>query len=272
MSSTAACEQVASSPIDPERIAEAVQRLRVDGYAVLEDVVPLDAIAAWRAAFPPLLEDFARRVPANRGAHRWCMRLPFAAPFSDPVFTANPAALAVMRAILGDDIVCGLFTSDTPFPGAEHQGVHRDIAPLFPRLGVPLPPCALVVNIPLVDYTEDNGPMEVWPGGTHLAPDDVDAARAAPTMLSRRLRLTVGSLLLRDLRTWHRGTPNRSAEPRPNLTATYTHPWYRLDPVPVTIAASVFSTLRGEQQRIFRQARVVPDELEETLRERPLNG
>jgi hypothetical protein len=54
---------------------------------------------------------------------------------------------------------------------AVHQNAHCDIMPLFPELAIPLPVFSLVLNIPLVDVTEENGPLEVWPGGTHLNPD-----------------------------------------------------------------------------------------------------
>jgi ectoine hydroxylase-related dioxygenase (phytanoyl-CoA dioxygenase family) len=248
-------------------VAEAVMRLRVDGYAILADVIDPVLVQNWRRAMGPLLERFTRTWDANRGARRWCMRLPFASPFDDPAFSAHPTVLAVVRALLGEDIICGLFTSDTPLPGAEEQAVHRDIGPLFPGLGIPLPPSAIVLNIPLVDYTDENGPMEIWPGGTHHAPADADPVRWAATMPSRRLCIRAGSLLLRDLRTWHRGTPNRSEAPRTNLTATYTPSWFRLLEVPVTLSATAFRSLTGEQLRLFRYARVVPDVDEERVRE-----
>ncbi len=258
--------------VDQAVVARAAQQVRIDGYAIVEEVVPLEKVRLWRAAIGPMLAERAARSEANRGPGRHFMRLPFVAPFSDPDFAMHPVALAIMRAIMGAEVVCGLFTSDTPLPGAPEQQVHRDIDQLYKSIPLVLPPAALVLNIPLVDYSPDNGPMEIWPGGTHLATDDADLAALAPRMHSERPLLRTGSLMIRDLRTWHRGTANRSSAARPNLTATYTPPWHRLLEVPVTVTAASFAAMDPAMRSLFRFARVVADGDAAADLDRPLNG
>ncbi len=81
--------------------------------------------------------------------------------------------------------------------------------PLFPELAIPLPVFSLVVNIPLVDVTEENGPLEVWPGGTHQNPDrsnhdtlnntvnpHLHIVRAAEHMYSGKVFMPKGSILI----------------------------------------------------------------------------
>jgi ectoine hydroxylase-related dioxygenase (phytanoyl-CoA dioxygenase family) len=75
-------------------------------------------------------------------------------------------------------------------------------------------------------------------------------------MQSERPLLRAGSLLLRDLRLWHRGTPNRSQSARPNLALIYARPWLAIDYPPVSIARATYSALPERAQRLFRKARL----------------
>jgi hypothetical protein len=105
----------------------------------------------------------------------------------------------------------------------------------------PAPPSTLVVNIALRDVSEEDGAIELWPG-SHLEPGmdnpipHVDLARrrdngAGPI----RGATKKGSLVIRDLRLWHRGRANPSNELRHMLTqlhyaasaAEHPHCWAR---------------------------------------------
>jgi ectoine hydroxylase-related dioxygenase (phytanoyl-CoA dioxygenase family) len=83
------------------------------------------------------------------------------------------------------------------------------------------------MNIPLVDTHEGNGPMEMWPGGTHLHADrsystkGYNKEQLAAHMTSVKALMPAGSILIRDIRMWHRATPNVSNEPRPNIAMIY---------------------------------------------------
>ena len=45
--------------------------------------------------------------------------------------------------------------------------------------------------------------------------------------------MPAGSVLVRDIRTWHRGTPNRSETARPNLAMIYSRPWLKTQYPPI---------------------------------------
>jgi hypothetical protein len=141
---------------------------------------------------------------------------------------ASPLAGAVTQAILGEG-AWGSFPSyscNVNCPGSEDQDVHFD----------PAPPGTLVVNIALRDVSPADGAIELWPG-SHLEPGMVNPI-PEEDLARRRLAggqpvrgaTKLGSLIIRDMRLWHRGRANPSSEPRHMLTilhyprAAATHP------------------------------------------------
>jgi hypothetical protein len=148
----------------------AVELVKVDGFVVLERVLPPQLVSTLLSEFLRLFEEYRTRTDPNRGARRYQMHLPFQSPFNVESVIANSYALQIVDALLGEDAVCQYFASDTPLPGSDYQAVHSDLPALFPGAAFSLPVYSLVVNFPLIDFTSENGPLEIWPGGTHLAP------------------------------------------------------------------------------------------------------
>jgi hypothetical protein len=236
----------------PETLRLAAQAVRTDGYVLFERVLPPDLVARMRSEFERVFNGYVARTDPNRGANRYQMHLPFAAPFNDARVIENPLALAVLDEVLGKDYICHYFASDTPMPGSDYQQVHSDIGLLFPEMPLSLPAYSVVVNIPLVDFTPENGPLEIWPGGTHLMPGKVDMAELAPAMRSEPVLMPAGSLLIRDMRMWHRGTPNRSDHLRPNMALIYSRPWLSVNYPKIGIPQETYDALGERAKRLFR--------------------
>lgn len=128
-----------------------------------------------------------------------------------------------------------------PVPGASpsRQPVHSDAD--FRHLDHPF---ALVVNIPLITMTPENGSTELWLG-THSHESGIDAqegshgerasGRIREDVLAERKELRAqsqpvvkkGSVVIRDLRLWHAGMPNTSGDVRIMLAMIHFAPWYR---------------------------------------------
>lgn len=126
-----------------------------------------------------------------------------------------------------------------PVPGspAQRQPVHSDA-----DFAHPSHPFELVVNVPLVSMTPANGSTELWLG-THnnaiSAQDGAHGERASGRIREdilekeRQERPPVqppvkkGAIVVRDLRLWHAGMPNMSAEVRVMLAMIHFAPWYR---------------------------------------------
>ena len=99
------------------------------------------------------------------------------------------------------------------------------------------PAVSLVINIAPMDVTEHNGSIELWPGShldTNVALDDatikvdeqiVEARREiAPPVRGNTKK---GSVLIRDMRLWHRGMPNSSDRPRQMIAMVHNIHWFR---------------------------------------------
>src|SRR3954451_23260274 len=166
--------------LDPESFRTAVLLLHTAGYVVLRDALLQDVVAGAREAFEDILRDCfesregeawfqvsARREAVfwERGA-RWRIFPKLRPPLSDPRLLANPLVVPILDELLGSDLRCKFVSSDTCLKGSERQAPHRELG-----AGRTAEPLAYIVNVPLGRNTRRNGPLEVWPNGTHLWSD-----------------------------------------------------------------------------------------------------
>jgi hypothetical protein len=254
-------EEIAAGKLSAEALAAAARELQDAGFVTLEGVVAREQIDRVREAYEAAFERYRRQPEVQAridGGHAYIgMHVPFEPPFSDPLICANPLAVQVMQAAMGEDIVCSFYHSNTTLPGAEFQPIHIDMPSLlFPGFPVALPPWLMVVNFPLIDFTVENGATEIWPG-THLNPDERDLAERCKAIPSIRATACAGDLIVRDLRTWHRGAPNHTQRTRTMLALVYNRPWFNMPPPPIAIRRSVWDELPEYAQRIFRENEVV---------------
>jgi hypothetical protein len=170
--------------------------------------------------------------------------------------------MPIIRRLLGEDCILGLLSAHISLPGSDMQPVRItkkrrtkhllvflvfcfsfwlycfsysdiDYEPLF-DMYQPVPPYCVYVHIPLVDLTEENGPTEFWRGATHLsihnAINDLREFEKLPIMMlpSERVTIAAGGVVLKDMRCFHRGTPNNSKQARPILSLVYCRKWYRI--------------------------------------------
>ncbi|WP_165822454.1 phytanoyl-CoA dioxygenase family protein [Paenibacillus montanisoli] len=253
-------EELESRSLKPETVKQAVEQIRVNGYVVFEGVLPEDKVNALHESFMQVFEAHIANNPLNRGKNRTQMNVPFIEPFNDPDVITHPFVLPVVEELLGRNCACRYFASDTPLPGSEYQLVHSDLQALYPDSSVILPTTGIVLNIPLVDFREDNGPLEIWPGGTHLMPENANRVEnlqlLAPVMHSEPVLMPAGSLLLRDIRMWHRGTPNRSDAARPNMALVYFRSWFNTESK-VRIPLKSYESLSERAKQLFRFEEIV---------------
>lgn len=250
-------------------LADLASDFRRDGYVVLRRHFDPAVLARWRVAFMPLLERHraTEAETANRGTERFYVTLPFRAPFDDPAVYADPDVLHLCRLLVGTDLVMVQLATDTPLIGSQAQDVHRDALPLFPELDSETPPYQLAVNFPLVDVTLENGPTEIA-AGTQSAPKEVGLERLARGDVALApFEMSVGDVMVRDVRGLHRGTPNRTQEPRPMVVLGYSRSWLSRPEVSVRIPRSGWDALPEDRRYLLRTNPVVPDDALEVQNE-----
>ena len=251
-------QELEDGRLQPETLRLAIHLMQTKGYVLFEGLLPGDLVATLHTAFIARLQAHIQQLPPNRGTNRYQMHLPFERPFNDPQIVTNSFILPIVEALIGIDGICHYFASDTALPGSEYQVTHWDVQPLFPETDQnAVPPYSLVLNIPLVDVHEENGPLEIWPDGTHSLHGHPAIAEVAPLMHSETVLMPAGTLLLRDSRMWHRGTPNRSDTARPNMALIYSRPWLKLRYPPIDIPQAAFDSLSQQAQHLFRMENIV---------------
>ena len=225
-----------------------------DGFCLLRQHFPAATLQGWREAFTPLLDAHIAREGhlENRGPARYYVTLPFAAPFSDPSIFEDDDVLAIVERLVGEDPVMCQLATDTPLLGSEFQDVHRDAPPLFPETGRETPPFQLAVNFPLVDVRVENGPFEVA-RGTHMMSKEEGLSRlAAGDIKLESLTMSLGDVIIRDVRALHRGTPNRTSEPRPMVVIGYSRRWLFRPEVSIHIPRAAHDNLSERARRLLR--------------------
>lgn len=247
--------EIKRQSLDPDTRAEAVRQVRESGLVVLEETMSREWTDNMREAWDGHLEG---RAPGDL----------LSMPFIDPLAIENPWGVQIMEAMIGKDFWAKLpYHCNSTAPNwPETQVIHRDQLHLFPDLPIAMPPHMMVIHIPLVDFTEENGSTEVWPG-THLVTDHeviVDPAdigrvggleARAATMPSIRVNMPAGSTLVRDMRVWHRAMPNRTDQRRTMLSLVYHRHFPSLGyqyKAAEPLAAEIIDQLSVRAQQIFR--------------------
>ena len=241
----------------PESIDAAERLLREAGLVVIESVLPRDWITDLNIAMQAVLNDESE----SQNGENPMLKM----PFMDPRIIDNPFAMAILKAAMGEKFFAYLpYGCNSTSPGSDTQWIHRDSGQLFPELPFALPVSTIVVNIPLVDFTVENGATQVWPG-SHLIVDDA-AVRNSPYNVceeergakypSFQLEMPAGSVVVRDMRCWHRAMPNRTQHVRPMLALVYFRRFHYSPNAPGIFGARVpediWANMSEETQEVYR--------------------
>src|SRR5262245_47832939 len=104
----------AGAQLTDEQVQFMADQIRMNGYTIVEDALPLALIDRLRDRFDVLLEERRRADPPNRGVNRYQMYLPFEPPFADPLVYEHPAVMRILERLMGADLICTYLASDTP--------------------------------------------------------------------------------------------------------------------------------------------------------------
>lgn len=228
----------AAGRLDEENLAAAMAAIADDGVVVLQQAVPHGPLDKLRVR----MDADTRELQAFHAAHSGNPRTPGqlqqgpppTVDFVFPEVSANPFAIQLSKAVLGEHCYLNFYNGNTNCPGSEYQQVHWDNPHLWPNNPVASPTYSLVINISPSDCTLQNGAVEVWPG-THMINAACDDNNILPQVLEMRRKVCPpiqaetqkGDILIRDARLWHRGVPNYSDRPRHMIAFVYIAGWHR---------------------------------------------
>lgn len=270
--------------VDPEDVDRAVSIFYRDGFVVIGNVLDSEQLALIRRGCDRVIHEImaldGERV-GNRGSHRYS--------FGGASLTGHqvhhpewamlidlPTVTPILTAIFGSaDYICRGGGGDFCLPGAvDYQALHSDMGDRReirdPKSGElrstfgsfkdprghltyrDLPCPYVCCNFLMVDFTSTNGATRQIPGTQHSR-QPIPALDEEPDWmkLSAVCPAPAGSVLIRDVRAWHGGTPNLSDEVRAIPNAEYYAPWYR-EPMSVSMPRAIFDTLSDHGRKICR--------------------
>ncbi|OKL57190.1 hypothetical protein UA08_07334 [Talaromyces atroroseus] len=233
-------EELATQQIDSHNLQNAIEALHRDGIVVLENAVDTAHLDKLNDRMVPEAKTLFERESTHRN-----FGLKTGNIQQEPVvekdyifqdILANPFAVQVVECLFGPRPALRFYSANTAFKAENRQPVHVDVNFDFPKI-----PWGYAVNINLIDTKPENGATEVWLGSHLDTTKDVLDPQAAEKRVREELleerrklgfhgiqpSLPKGSLIIRDMRLWHAGMPNRTDEPRVMLVTILFPHWYR---------------------------------------------
>ena len=149
----------------------------------------------------------------------------------------NEVCRRVMQFIFGsDNYICRGGGGDFCLGGCvEYQNLHQDMGDPIgnsdpsPEPAVTIrdsPPPACTCNFAMQDLTFENGPIRQVPHMQNTRSPFVPLADEPEWMRLSTVLVPAGSVIMRDVRCWHGGTPNLSDAPRALPNAEFLAPWF----------------------------------------------
>ncbi|KAI0203043.1 hypothetical protein F4808DRAFT_458267 [Astrocystis sublimbata] len=242
-------KEVQDKKLNERNLEIAVRSVHLDGLVVVEGVIPhahIDHLNTKMVEDARILQDRGEDGPFNYNVGNIQQDAPpYADYFHPAIFTSYPIATQITTAVLGPRPKWTFSSGNTAIPCAPGALPQRQPAHSDADFAHPEHPFALVINVPLVDMTPQNGSTEVWLGthtgtGGPQAQEGIHGERASGRIKKHLLEERVethgppiqpfvkkGSLIIRDLRLWHAGMPNKSEEMRVMLAQIHFANWYR---------------------------------------------
>lgn len=267
----------------------ATRAIHRDGLVVLEDVIEHNKLDKLNVK---MLEDAAKLQakgddgPYNYNKGNIQQDPPLINSFFDPSIYLNKIGTQVTSSVLGPQPRLTFISGNTALPPTkdsppQSQPVHSDADYEAPEC-----PYALVINVPLVDMSPENGSTEVWLGTQNY---DIEcqegkhgeraSGRIKQHMLDQRTKerpcvqpvIKKGSIVIRDLRLWHAGKPNHTDKPRIMLAMIHFAHWFR-NGMTLECSESAKSMIEAYNNLLVQAKYFKDNELDERYLNRPFGN
>ena len=263
--------------LEPHELERAIALFRRDGFVVIGNVLGVDQTQELAEGCDEAVSEILALDPernGNRGAHRYS--------FGGSSLTRSqlhrPAWQNLLSVTTVTTLLDALFESphyclraasgDFCLPGAvAYQRLHSDVRDWLSDADSPFSafhdprgqltirdlPCPYIcVNFIPQDLTPLNGPTRQIPGTQHARTPIPGLAEEPEWMrLSTVCPVPAGSIMVRDVRAWHGGTPNLSDSVRSIPNLEFYAPWFR-EPIMPGISYTDFKRLPERAQQLAR--------------------
>lgn len=274
--------------LEPGDVQRAVRLFRRDGFVVVANVLngeQIDILASGCNAVIQEIVALDEDHRGNRGSHRYSFggcsltRSQLHRPAWQMLLDI-PVVTTLLDAVFGSpDYILRAASGDFCLPGAiDYQRLHADTRDWIDSAKTPFSsfydpldtmsvrdlPCPYVcVNFLPQDVTRLNGPTRQIPG-TQRSREPIPSLDDEPEWmrLNTVCPVPAGSVMIRDVRAWHGGTPNLSEATRSIPNLEFYAPWFR-EPMVPGISFSDFKKLSERAQRLVRFS--VADSSEELI-------
>ncbi len=193
-----------------------IERVRSDGYTVVEQAIEPDLIQALNRALARLERELDAKPAMNGFEGRATVRiynlLAHGAPFEQvPV---HPAVLPIIEGVLDAGCLISSLSSIAIDPGEIAQPIHAD--DMVIPLDKPHRPIVCNSMWALTDFTEANGATRLVPGSHKLANPEYGGAYET---IAGEMR--AGDVLIWDGSLWHGGGANTTSQRRTGMAMNY---------------------------------------------------
>jgi hypothetical protein len=209
-----------------------VEELYKQGYTVIPSLIDEETCDKLKEY---LDNNFNEDLPYNYSKGHYQIHLPNNLENFPEEIVLNKNIHNLLREVFGNSYYMYSYTCNANL-AKEDQPYHMDCSHFHPietikKFGSPGPPIQIIINIYLEDTNEKNGSFDIVPG-SHLFTDfemgeegDINKKYIKQSI---RCNFPKGSVIIRDKRTWHRGTKNSSGKVRYMVGTGYSLNWYKL--------------------------------------------
>jgi len=274
--------------VEPNDVETAVQLFRRDGFVVVDNILNNDQISQLAETCNTVIAEILALDPdlhGNRGDHRYSFggssltRSQLHQPAWQMLLNLTPVQ-RILDAIFGSphySVRAG--SGDFCLPGAtKYQPLHADVRDWVNdkqtkfsafhdpcgQMSIRDLPCPYVcVNFLPQDVTALNGPTRQIPG-TQNSRAPIPSLEQEPEWMRKSTvcPAPAGSIMLRDVRAWHGGTPNLTDAVRSIPNIEFYAPWFR-EPMLPSISYGDYKKLPERARQLVRYC--VADSSEELI-------
>ena len=215
-------------------LEQALARLKLQGWCVLEGVIPSDEVELIRQRVESAVQNHGTFDELKgQGARKGLI----AYEQSFAPYLADPRILGVAHSLFGPQVRISFTSAHISYPGCVRGPLHADWPFNQNNAGHVLAPYPdsvmhLTTLWMLSEFAPETGATAIVPG-SHRSPNNptgnngVDPSQPYPGEI--RATGEAGSVLMFDSRLWHASTPNTSNEARVGMAVRYAPWWLNLD-------------------------------------------